>query len=90
MKSEILQIENIKCGGCAAQITSVLNKEYPGMGVDVNYEEGEVKVTGDELPLDKVLATLKRMGYAQRGESTALDSAKSYVSCMVGKVKNAG
>ena len=90
MKTEVLFIENIKCGGCAAQITSVLNKDYPNMDVDVDYENGEVKVSGDELAIDQVYATLKRMGYAKRGESTTLDSAKSYVSCMVGKVKNAG
>jgi len=85
-----LIIQNLKCGGCSKQIISKLN-QIEGVSnpkVDVDHCTVDIDYT-DEEQLDKVVQTLKQMGYpliAQ--ENTLLDKSKSYLSCMIGRTKS--
>ena len=83
-----LKVENIKCSGCAGSIIKKLGK-LPGVKeVKVDHEQGLVSVEHEERDgmLAKIKSALKEMGYAEVGQGTFIDKAKSYVSCAIGKM----
>jgi copper chaperone len=80
-------VDNIKCGGCAHRIEQKLTDLRGVSEVKVNIEEGAVLYeVEDAIAEEKIMNTLAAMGYPKQGESTVVDSAKSYVSCMIGRV----
>ena len=55
----------------------------------INIEEGKISFESlNENSKVEVLSALKKLGYPERGTGTTLDNAKSYVSCMIGKIDN--
>ena len=91
MKIEI-QVENIKCGGCAGTIKKNMLKDGRVSGVEVDIEQGMVTIDSTDDARDNFSAILLKMGYPESGTieglSAAKAKAKSYVSCAVGKVDN--
>ncbi len=87
MESLILEVENIKCGGCANGIKQRLQKIDSTATIDVDVAQGTVKIMS-ELPISKDIYSdiLKQMGYPEAGEGNLVTTAKSYVSCMIGKM----
>lgn len=87
---EIIRIQNLKCGGCQNSIRNGL-EEIEGVKVlNINEEDSSVELefTNDELR-SKITEKLKKMGYPIEGdENQFLDKAKSYVSCMIGRVSD--
>ncbi|MEM9647188.1 MAG: heavy-metal-associated domain-containing protein [Bacteroidota bacterium] len=84
----VLQIQNLKCGGCANTIANNLNKIN---GVDIIVIETETSMISLELlettMLQKVKSKLRTLGYPVMDEENGiLQKAKSYVSCAVGKL----
>ncbi len=80
-------VDNIKCGGCAHTVSTQLLKLEGVEVVKVNPEEGAVTVTYSDSILDeKILKKLKSLGYPLKDTSNLTDNAKSYVSCMIGKI----
>ena len=84
----IIQIENLKCGGCANTIKKGLTKLEGVTDVEINIDASEVMISTEN---DEVLVTarekLSSMGYPEVGEvNTVIKKAKSYVSCAVGRV----
>lgn len=86
-----LQVENIKCGGCANQITTQLSQLENLTQIDVDYEQGVVSWQSNTSEQDAVIARLTQMGYPPIGTVSGLGAAgakaKSYVSCALGKLK---
>lgn len=85
---ETFHLANIKCSGCAHSIKTKL-QEINGISdaiatpedgtVSFHFESEDIKIQG--------LETLKKMGYPLSTEdNTILTKAKSYASCMIGKV----
>lgn len=88
MKYEIA-VENIKCGGCANSIRSKLLSNASVSEVEVNKEEGVVTIEGpDQLDGDALAQQLASMGYPAVGTGTGFQKAKSYVSCMIGRMSD--
>jgi len=87
-KSEIL-VDNIKCGGCANNVRTSLEKIEGVENVHVQIEEGKVSLEHDtdETKAD-VLKKLASLGYPEQGTSTLVQKGKSYVSCMIGRVQS--
>lgn len=86
-QNRILQLENIKCGGCANFIESKLNKDFDLKDVKVDFEKGEVEFNAPEnLDINLVVETLSKMGYPEIGKGNTIQKAKSYVSCMIGRM----
>ena len=84
-----LYIDNIKCGGCASTIQRKLDSMDQISDASINVEEGKISFESlDENAKAEVLSALKKLGYPERGTGTTLDNAKSYVSCMIGKIDN--
>lgn len=82
-----IQIENLKCGGCAATIKKGLSSLENVTDVNVDVEKSIVSITSetDNLPLIK--EKLLKLGYPEVGDkNTIVQKAKSFVSCAVGRM----
>jgi len=89
MKST-LEIQNLKCGGCANSITTRLNQLNGIEHVVVNNEDFTVAFEHDnEQHLSEAIILLSKLGYPVSGENNPLSKkAKSYVSCAIGRMNS--
>lgn len=84
---EILTVNNIKCGGCENTVRNSLTKIDGVQNIRVDASSGEVEFDyPNESTLENVKQKLNNLGYTER-DPNLLDTAKSYVSCMMGKMK---
>lgn len=85
-----LNVENIKCGGCANTITTKLKALEGVKEVIVDIEGGLVQIDGDEARRADYAQALVKMGYPEVGSVDGLASTgakvKSFVSCAIGRV----
>jgi copper chaperone len=85
-----IEVENVKCGGCANSIRKGLLDVAGVSGVDVDIETGVVEVRADEALRADITRRLASMGYPETGSVQGLQSAgakaKSFVSCAVGRM----
>lgn len=87
-----IKVENIKCGGCEAQITSKL-KNLGLNQIEVSHETQEVVFQNPQNPalIDGAVSTLREMGYpvidSEEGLARLALKVKSYASCAIGKFK---
>jgi len=90
--SYVIQVENIKCGGCASSITKGLLQDARIQAVDIDIEGGRVSIDGDEAAREQIAIKLARMGYPEvgsvEGMKAAAAKAKSFVSCAIGRIDN--
>ena len=85
---KIVQVENLKCGGCANTIKKGLISIDGIETVDIAIDTSEIAIhTDDEGIITSAIKKLSSMGYPQVGDpNSMLKKAKSYVSCAVGKM----
>ncbi|MGV6857744.1 MAG: heavy-metal-associated domain-containing protein [bacterium] len=86
-----IQVENIKCGGCANSITTGLMEDETINTVEVDVESGIINIEADDnANRDAIAARLLKMGYPETGSvegiAAAKAKAKSFVSCAVGRM----
>jgi copper chaperone len=85
-----ITVDNLKCGGCANTITKSLEKIVGINNVNVDIDQGIVSFDGDALLRDDAVKKLDGLGYPLRGTASgihgAVEAAKSYVSCAIGRV----
>lgn len=91
MKELELEVENIKCGGCANSITAGLMEDPHVMQVQVDVQNGSIWLEiENEGNRESIIERLTKMGYPETGSVEGLDSmkakAKSFVSCAVGRM----
>lgn len=87
MNRKSLSVNNIKCGGCENSIQLKLEAIEGVSDVKADNTNGTVEFTYvDEASVDQVRRSLKKMGYTEDDPNT-MDTAKSYVNCMIGRVK---
>jgi len=85
-----IEVENIKCSGCANTIRKRV-AQVPGVaGVDVDVEQGRVQVEADEAVRSAVVEALLHAGYPERGSAEGMAALKakatSFVSCAIGRM----
>ncbi len=90
MKYEI-EVENIRCGGCASTISKKLLENEAIQSVDVQIEDQIVVVeSDDESAKQSAVDILLSLGYPEKGSVEGIAAlkgkAKSVVSCAVGKM----
>jgi copper chaperone len=89
MKTEIFEVENLKCSGCAATVKKALLEKKGVSAVDVLVADGIVKVNFAGMSdRDMIFKELKGLGYPEKGTGNLLDKGKSLVSCAVGRMEN--
>jgi copper chaperone CopZ len=87
-KTEVIQ--NLKCGGCANTITNALNS-LPGVkNTQVDIEGNAVTFEYEqEDQVEAVEHKLSQLGYPIDSDpNSLLKQAKSYFSCMIGRVSD--
>ena len=86
----VIDVENIRCGGCANTIGKTLRKIDGVVNVDVDIENGRVTVEGGDDSREQLVAALLSSGYPEKGSAEGIKAAaakaKSFVSCAIGKV----
>ena len=85
-----LEIQNLKCGGCAHTISTKLNDLDQISDIEVDNETCTVTfsyTTKDNLLEAKALLT--KLGYPEIGDKNAITTkAKSFVSCAIGRINS--
>lgn len=84
----VLQIQNLKCHGCANTIVTQLSKLDGISEVKVNNDTNEVSFNSNsETEFGLAKQKLSDLGYPIEGASNSLPKkAKSFVSCAVGRM----
>ncbi|NVJ88262.1 MAG: heavy-metal-associated domain-containing protein [Flavobacteriaceae bacterium] len=86
MKANI-NIENLKCGGCAATIKKGLLEIEGVEGVSVDVAKSLVTLELSKNNIEAVKSKLSKLGYPEVGDkNTVVHKAKSFVSCAVGRL----
>ena len=85
-----VQIQNLKCNGCASTINNKLSGFDNINNVSIDVENSSVSFEYDsEDTLETIKKELHKLGYPLVGEDNKLQTkAKSYVSCAIGKMNN--
>ncbi len=88
---QTFEVINVKCGGCAGTLKTKLAKEFGEVEVNLEVEPRQITLDVEESQLPALRAKLKSLGYPMSDEDlTALEgfstTAKSFVSCAVGKM----
>ena len=87
MKTSI-EIQNLKCGGCATTISNKLNalKDVGNVSIDVENSTVSFDHT-NTIVFEAVKKTLAKLGYPLMDEKNSFDQkTKSYISCAIGKI----
>lgn len=88
MKSHVF-VDNVKCSGCATTITNKVEAIPTISDVVVDVATGKVSFNcNDDSCRMSVISSLKKWGYPLSGTGSKVDSAKSIVSCMIGRIDN--
>lgn len=87
MKTTI-EIQNLKCGGCANTIITKLSELEFVDNVEVDNNDNTVTFSYEkEVTLNTVKELLAKLGYPEVGDKNALSTkAKSFVSCAIGRM----
>ncbi|WP_299015977.1 heavy-metal-associated domain-containing protein [uncultured Polaribacter sp.] len=87
MTTTAIQIENLKCGGCAATIKKEILTIENVKEVSVNVDKSLVIITQENADLGVIKEKLSKLGYPEVGhKNTIVHKAKSFVSCAIGKM----
>ena len=82
-----IQIENLKCGGCASTIKKGISVINGVNEVTVDVENSIVTIDNENADMKEIKTKLSKLGYPEVGDkNTVLHKAKSFVSCAVGKM----
>lgn len=86
MKTEIIFVENIKCGGCMSSIKESVKKIEGVSEVAIDKDLDQVTVSGEYLNRDIIVDKLAHLGYPEKGNNNAFAKVKSYISCAIGNM----
>ncbi len=85
---QTLNVQNIKCHGCANTITKALKHIKGVQDVSVEVESSTVHFDSDnEQVTEDVKRKLSKLGYPVNiAENSQFQKIKSYISCAVGRI----
>jgi len=88
---QTLQVQNVKCSGCAHTLKEKLQPIFGKVEVDLEKDPREITLKIEENQRDLLSKTLKEIGYPLADEKlgfveSSSAKAKSFVSCAIGKI----
>jgi copper chaperone CopZ len=86
MITEVIYVENIKCGGCMSSIKDAVKKLKGVSDVEIEKENDKVTIYGTAILRETLVSKLANLGYPEKGNNTALAKMKSFVSCAKGNL----
>lgn len=86
-----LQVLHVKCGGCAGTLKKELLKDFGEVEVNLEVEPREITLDVKDEDLEKLKLQLRHLGYPLVTDElskfqTVTTTAKSFVSCAIGKM----
>jgi copper chaperone CopZ len=93
MSIQKFEVLNVKCEGCASTLTSSLSDKFGKVSVDLNVTPRIISLDISDDKIDELKLKLRTLGYPLTTDElstiqTVTTTAKSFVSCAIGKVKN--
>lgn len=90
---QTFQVLNVKCGGCANTLRKALEDDFGEVRVELRVEPREISLELEENKLPLLREKLKSLGYPMVDEDLntiekVTTTAKSFVSCAIGKVNS--
>ena len=84
------EVHNVKCEGCANTLINALKEEFGEVTVDLNVHPRKITLEIKENETEALKVKLRALGYPLTsdelsGFEKATTTAKSFVSCAVGK-----
>ena len=91
---KIFKVRNVKCGGCAGTLTKSLLEEFGEVSVNLEVEPREISLDIEASQEEALKLKLRSLGYPLITDNlntfqTVGTTAKSFVSCAIGKMDNA-
>ncbi len=88
---KVFQVHNVKCGGCASTLKKELLQDFGAVDVNLEVEPREITLEIEDEDLDKLKLKLRALGYPLTTDElstfqTVGTTAKSFVSCAIGKM----
>lgn len=88
---QTFEVLNVKCGGCANTLIKSLADDFGEVTVDLESEPRKITLNIEETQIEKLKLTLRGLGYPLTTDElstmqTLTTSAKSFVSCAIGKM----
>ncbi|GGD37833.1 hypothetical protein GCM10012288_09900 [Malaciobacter pacificus] len=90
---QTFEVLNVKCGGCANTLITSLEKDFGKVEVNLNVTPRKITLDIEENQLDDLKTKLRGLGYPLTtdelsGLQKATTTAKSFVSCAIGKMNS--
>ena len=90
---QTFQVSNVKCGGCANTLKKSLLEEFGEVEVNLDLMPREITLDIDESQIESLKSKLKTLGYPFASDELntiekITTTAKSFVSCAIGKIDN--
>jgi copper chaperone len=87
---QTFEVLNVKCGGCASTLTKSLKDEFGEVSVDLEVTPRKITLDIEDEKLETLKLKLRSLGYPLStdelsGFEKAATTAKSFVSCAIGK-----
>ena len=84
---------NVKCGGCANTLKKSLIEEFGEVEVNLEVMPREITLDIEESQIESLKSKLKTLGYPLASDELntiekITTTAKSFVSCAIGKIDN--
>ena len=90
--TKTLEVENVKCGGCAATLKKKLAPLFGEVEVDLDVHPRRITLEIEEEQMPTLQTALREIGYPLSTDElgfvdTASAKMKSFVSCAVGRLE---
>lgn len=86
------QVENVKCGACAATLKNKLGPKFGEIEVNLDTHPREITLKIEDDQIDALQEALRSLGYPLSTDEVGFventtAKVKSFVSCAVGKME---
>ena len=88
---QTFEVHNVKCGGCANTLTKSLKDDFGSVEVDLSVKPRKITLDIEDNKIEELKLKLRSLGYPLTndelsGFEKATTTAKSFVSCAIGKI----
>ena len=90
---QTFEVLNVKCGGCASTLTKSLKEEFGEVEVNLDVHPRQITLDIQDEQKEALKIKLRGLGYPLSddelsGFQKATTTAKSFVSCAIGKMNS--
>ncbi len=90
---QTFEVLNVKCGGCANTLIKSLKEEFGDVEVNLELHPRQITLDIEDEQKEALKLKLRSLGYPLTsdelsGFEKATTTAKSFISCAIGKINN--